>query len=80
MDESRVRTGDFLAITEITKIIETNHYDVAVTATANIPHLAYAAASYPTATFWLIHEYPEGEFAYTKRLNMILSNKLQMEF
>ena len=57
---------DFLAITEITKIIETNHYDVAVTATANIPHLAYAAALTQRPHFWLIHEYPEGEFAYTK--------------
>jgi glycosyltransferase involved in cell wall biosynthesis len=57
---------DFQAITEIVKIIDTHHYDVAITVTANIPHLAVAAALTKIPHIWLIHEYPEGEFAYTK--------------
>ena len=70
---------DFQAISEIVKIIDEHRYDVAITATANIPHLAVAAALTNTRHIWLIHEYPEGEFAYTKdKYDMInqLSNQI----
>lgn len=58
--------SDFQAVSEMIKIIEANDYDVAITATANIPQLALAAAFTQRPHIWLIHEYPEGEFAYTK--------------
>lgn len=70
---------DFQAISEIEKIIVAHQYDVAITATANIPHLAVAAALTNIRHIWLIHEYPEGEFAYTKdKYDMInqLSNHI----
>ena len=70
---------DFQAISEIVKIIDEHQYDVAITATANIPHLAVAAALTNIKHIWLIHEYPEGEFAYTKdKYDMInqLSNQI----
>lgn len=70
---------DFQAISEIVKIIDEHQYDVAITATANIPHLAVAAALTNIKHIWLIHEYPEGEFAYTKdKYDMInqLSNRI----
>ena len=70
---------DFQAISEIVKIIDEHQYDVAITATANIPHLAVAAALTHIKHIWLIHEYPEGEFAYTKdKYDMInqLSNRI----
>lgn len=70
---------DFQAISEIVKIIDEHQYDVAITATANIPHLAVAAALTHIKHIWLIHEYPEGEFAYTKdKYDMInqLSNQI----
>ncbi|MCJ1996244.1 glycosyltransferase [Lactococcus piscium] len=58
--------SDFQCITEIVEIINENNYDVAITATANIPHLAFAAALTKIKHIWLIHEYPKGEFSYTK--------------
>ncbi len=53
------------AISDIATIIIQEKIDIAVTNTANIPQLAFAAAFCDIPHLWLVHEFPEGEFAYT---------------
>ncbi|GFH40998.1 glycosyltransferase [Lactococcus insecticola] len=57
---------NMLAIEKLTQIIRDEQIDVAITNTANIPQLSFAAAANNIPHLWLIHEFPEGEFSYTK--------------
>ncbi|GFH42418.1 glycosyl transferase [Lactococcus hodotermopsidis] len=54
------------AITSIVSILTKEKIDTAITNTANIPQLAIAAALCNVPHLWLVHEFPEGEFAYTQ--------------
>ncbi|WP_430604112.1 glycosyltransferase family 4 protein [Enterococcus sp. DIV0724b] len=51
-------------IKQITDVIEENKVDIVISNTVNIFQGAVAAALKVTPHFWLIHEFPENEFAY----------------
>ncbi|EOL47506.1 glycosyltransferase family 4 protein [Enterococcus caccae] len=59
-------------IKKITDIIVTNEVDVVISNTVNVFQGAVAAALTDVSHFWLIHEFPENEFAYYgKKLDFI---------
>ena len=51
-------------IGEIREIIKKNEVDILISNTVNVFQGAVAAACESKKHFWLIHEFPEGEFAY----------------
>lgn len=51
-------------ISEIREIIKKNEVDILISNTVNVFQGAVAAACESKKHFWLIHEFPEGEFAY----------------
>lgn len=51
-------------IAQIRKLIQENNIDLVVTNTVNMFQGAVAAACESVPHFWLIHEFPENEFAY----------------
>ena len=51
-------------IAQIRKLIQENNIDLVVTNTVNMFQGAVAAACESIPHFWLIHEFPENEFAY----------------
>lgn len=52
------------AIKEIADVIEEHEVDIVISNTVNVFQGAVAAALMSTTHFWLIHEFPENEFAY----------------
>lgn len=56
---------NFQAVSALIKIIQEEKVDTTITNTANIPHLALAAAVTGKPHIWLVHEFPMGDFAYT---------------
>ena len=56
--------ADLDAIRILREIIRENAVDIVITNTVNIYHGALAAAEENATHIWLIHEYPQDEFAY----------------
>ena len=53
-------------ITQIREIIQVHQIDLVISNTVNVFQGAVAASCEGVAHYWLIHEFPEGEFAYYK--------------
>ena len=56
--------ADVRTVAELTKIIRENNIDTVITNTVNIYHGAVAARAARVKHIWLIHEFPQKEFAY----------------
>ena len=66
-------------IAQIRKIIQENNIDLVVTNTVNMFQGAVAAACESIPHFWLIHEFPENEFAYyLDKIDFISENSDQI--
>ncbi len=64
-EDEKVRTFYYREnIAQIRKLIQENNIDLVVTNTVNMFQGAVAAACESIPHFWLIHEFPENEFAY----------------
>lgn len=62
-------------INEIRDVITKKNIDIVITNTVNVFQGAVAAACENVSHFWLIHEFPENEFAYYKpKIHFIESN------
>lgn len=66
LEDVTTSLADSETISALIRIIEERACTVAVTNTAQIPWLALAAAATATPHLWLIHEFPEGQFAATR--------------
>lgn len=65
-DEKEIAFNHRAIIHELRKIIRQNGVDLVVSNTVNVYQGAIAAALEKIPHFWLIHEFPENEFAYYK--------------
>lgn len=65
---------DFQAVSSLIELIQSEMIDVTVSNTGNIPQLALAATLTSKPHIWLVHEFPNGEFAYTAEKYDFISN------
>ncbi|MDR2661339.1 MAG: glycosyltransferase family 4 protein [Lactobacillaceae bacterium] len=57
-----------IAVAKLIEIIKQEKIDIAISNTINVPQLAIAAKETNIPNIWLIHEFPDGEFAFTKKV------------
>lgn len=69
----RMRQVEYKTLVDtIAQVMAKEMVDVVLTNSVNVPHGALAAKQVEVPHFWLIHEFPHGEFAYYKEKYEVL--------